>query len=1100
MPEAVAWIGAQLGTAGSAIGAISASKLFVVGSLLYGQAAKRRAQRKARQAYIDNLESKLATGVATTASPIRYVYGRDKVGSNIVAMLTSGANDQYRHLVCVFANHEVHAVHEVYLGGKAVGYANLSSGWATYGGDQDVQVIRGNVVTFKLPSGYSNLVVKRGTDGVSYGTTLALGTHYTVTSDVITLTSYTAVTDYIQIAFSPNSFAKGEMTAKTGPNFAGPTYTIPDAGFTNLKVVGSKNGVWTDEFTFELGANYTIVGSLITITTSYPVGYVFRAVYSYPVPTSYVKIGTHLGAAPDTVDSYLNSQCPGEWTSNHKLSGHAYLVVTLDLNHSDFQSGPVDVQVDCSGKKLYDPRTATTAWSDNNALVIRDYLLSPICGIPAAVLNATDINATFVTAANDCDAMAITVNGATAKRYTFNGVVTAEETAADVLDAMAASMAGSINGADWSVRAGVYNDPSSATPALYLNHVDDVVGSLTVAPGLPRSDIFNTVKGRYTGLETKYVATDITPYVDATYRSLDGEELATEMSFSYTNNMQRCHNLAAIELEDSRKGLTISADFSYKAWRIRPGDRVMFTSPSTLLNMSNRVFRVTDKSFSFGGPVKLTLKEDQSSVWDTAPTAALDVLLNSLLDYAIMSTYTTTVFGLTANSGDDHLLIDTSGSITSRIYVSWINTIGKSLSHIELQYMRQSETAWTTQVVTGADPYTYVGPVSDGAVYFIRARIVNTAYNSTGPWAIITHTVVGKSAPPANYDTFTVTYSTAGQRKFNFAYTSNTKPLDLAGMEIRYVQGNVTTPAWGSMTKLHNGLIISSPYDEQTLYPGTYTFAICAVDTTGNYSTTPLYYTTSLPQLPEGNVIEERNTTRYGWTSSGGWFVTIGKRLGDAVVAPTTAWSNLGTTWGTGIWAKGSTATQLIVNLTMYFNAPITFNLGMLVDAEGDVVYQYAYKDSLGTTQPTSGPWYTLTPDTTIKTTEIYLAITVNGNTAYSKPRLKSAVVKVFGVRRMVSYKEVTAADPQGISLIGNTAYLNTTDVAHQSEFNILVNESGSWTWETSMRQPTTTPMFAEPVPYISFYKNGVPAMPSSFNLDVIGYGTRTLDGDFIWS
>lgn len=113
---------------------------------------------------------------------------------------------------------------------------------------------------------------------------------------------------------------------------------------------------------------------------------------------------------------------------------------------------------------------------------------------------------------------------------------------------------------------------------------------------------------------------------------------------------------------------------------------------------------------------------------------------------------------------------------------------------------------------------------------------------------------------------------------------------------------------------------------------------------------------------------------------------------------------------------------------------------------------------------------------------------------------MKSAVVKVFGVRRMVSYKNVTSSDSQGISLIGNTAYLNTTDVAHQSEFNILVNESGSWTWETSMRQPITTPVSAEPVPYISFYKNGVPVMPSSFNLDVIGYGTRTLDGNFIWS
>ena len=71
----------------------------------------------------------------------------------------------------------------------------------------------------------------------------------------------------------------------------------------------------------------------------------------------------------------------GKWTANHKLQGIAHLAVMFKFDRPEeegdldrYQNGLPSVTAVVRGKKVYDPRTATTAWSDNPALIIRDYL------------------------------------------------------------------------------------------------------------------------------------------------------------------------------------------------------------------------------------------------------------------------------------------------------------------------------------------------------------------------------------------------------------------------------------------------------------------------------------------------------------------------------------------------------------------------------------------------------------------------------------------------------------------------------------------------------------------------------------------------------
>ena len=107
-----------------------------------------------------------------------------------------------------------------------------------------------------------------------------------------------------------------------------------------------------------------------------------------------VTITPHTGADDQTVDTGL-SGAVSNWTSNHRLRGTAYLYVKLEFDQDAFPSGLPTITADVKGVKVYDPRTSTTAWSDNPALCIRDYLTNERYGrgIPASQIDDTSFTA-----------------------------------------------------------------------------------------------------------------------------------------------------------------------------------------------------------------------------------------------------------------------------------------------------------------------------------------------------------------------------------------------------------------------------------------------------------------------------------------------------------------------------------------------------------------------------------------------------------------------------------------------------------------------------------------------------------------------------------
>jgi len=118
--------------------------------------------------------------------------------------------------------------------------------------------------------------------------------------------------------------------------------------------------------------------------------------------SSHVQIQAFYGTDDQIASSILTTSL--NWTSNHRLRGVCYLALRLKWNADIFSSIP-DIKVILKGKKVYDPRDATTKYSQNSALVLLDYLRNTRYGkgLPD---DAFEPNfASFQTSANEADTL-----------------------------------------------------------------------------------------------------------------------------------------------------------------------------------------------------------------------------------------------------------------------------------------------------------------------------------------------------------------------------------------------------------------------------------------------------------------------------------------------------------------------------------------------------------------------------------------------------------------------------------------------------------------------------------------------------------------------
>lgn len=117
-----------------------------------------------------------------------------------------------------------------------------------------------------------------------------------------------------------------------------------------------------------------------------------------------------LAGAPDqaadpqmlAIQATFDPNFPGTlWGPEHRAREHAYVYYRFGWNIDVFPNGVPSPSEILRGKRIFDPRNSLTLWSDNAALVTRDFLLDVKYGFGA---DATEVDdAEVAAAANVCD-------------------------------------------------------------------------------------------------------------------------------------------------------------------------------------------------------------------------------------------------------------------------------------------------------------------------------------------------------------------------------------------------------------------------------------------------------------------------------------------------------------------------------------------------------------------------------------------------------------------------------------------------------------------------------------------------------------------------
>lgn len=570
---------------------------------------------------------------------------------------------------------------------------------------------------------------------------------------------------------------------------------------------------------------------------------------------SYVEIATHLGQPGQTVDSMLNTAFPDEWPSTHTLDGVAYLAVMFVYDENVFPNGVPNVTAVVRGAKLYDPRTATHAWSENPALMMRALYTHPKVG-KAASVTATE-EARFIAAANACDTATVYTVGGVAQpaRALYQAALVAPfgTPARSLFDDLCQAMGGSwaFAGGELYIKPGVYTAPvmtitDADLAVVKRDGASESQSPISISVHKERNSKINTVKPTIWDAATDYKQTALTPLVASALVARDGVELTQEVSYPAIGYAPQALHVAGIMLRDARDALVVDMPVKLSCYALELFDTVAVTLAR--YGWTAKTFMVLGRTWNMDGSIQLTLKETNASITQMdAGFSAQGFGSNTRLP----DPWTVTPVGaLTITSGSAEAFVQADGTVVPRMRVAWVQVPDAAVvanGSVEVQYRVFGTTnAWTSLGAPGAETSVVATDVKTGVTYAVRARAKTSL--SVSAWSTeYSHTVAGKTAGIANYDNFDISFGSDGRRFVTFSYTG-AAPVDLAGARMRSIAGFLTTPAWETMTPLHDGLLTAS-FDTDGGAAGDYTFALRAVDTSGNEAASPRYLQRTMPAL-----------------------------------------------------------------------------------------------------------------------------------------------------------------------------------------------------------------------------------------------------------
>jgi len=541
---------------------------------------------------------------------------------------------------------------------------------------------------------------------------------------------------------------------------------------------------------------------------------------------SNVSYWFHSGTATQTYDTNLNAVDP-RWTDNYRYT--AYIVWKLIYDQDKFQSLP-ERTVLLKGKKVYDFRSDTTAWSDNPVLCLYDFMTNTRYGLGLESSRFdTAAGGTWEAAANYCDT----------KGWSLNMAIDDSKAALDWIEDILMHFRGRLRWWDGKFYLH-YSDLNYESSALTIDDsmiLQDSSGKAVISVEQPRMlqkpDI---VRVAYVRSDKEYT----TDYVMIG----DTEGAVRDLELSGCTDRQQAATLGTYWLERWQLDRRVRLTARDQCVQLEEGDVV--TLDTSALSISDQLMRVVEATYQNSGLIDLVLEYESTDLYD------------DVYNINTEATYSTT---LPDPSGDVPSVGN--ASISEETYDYRLRTMVKLnvtfdpptnypwFSHVEV-WISYDDSSYVHQFNAAED--FEIPNVEEGRTYYVKLRTVNIwgAKENLDTCTKLSRIVTGvSSTAPPSLGSLNVIVSGSAVN----VYSNRINNPDIELYEFRLGS------SWAGGTFL--SALRSPNLSLQGVKPGQHYFAVNTLGANGIYGDTPQVTAVSLVDPPDGWTVQHTETDDY---------------------------------------------------------------------------------------------------------------------------------------------------------------------------------------------------------------------------------------------
>jgi hypothetical protein len=475
-----------------------------------------------------------------------------------------------------------------------------------------------------------------------------------------------------------------------------------------------------------------------------PVFWVGDELSTEPKFSGRVYATLYTGAAGQVASAALMAASGGEWTADHIGNGCAWVHVSYAHDRNAFPRGRLNALPTflANARLCYDPRTATTGWTNNAALVMLDYIRCEYGPDGGVADNLIDFD-NFAAQANICDEVVDSIDPANVvdgvpgkvRRYTVNGAFEVGGGHTQTIQTLEQACAGRLvnDGEKYRLYVGAWRAPTG--PVLTSEYLREAPEFQTHPT---RQQRVNTVRGTYREPGQDWQETDYQEQqIAAAVLDEDGE-IVQGINFPVTTSGATAQRLAWLAMQRARGAVPLELKCNWAAFQWKMYDTVQVLVPEA---DADGVYLIEGYTLSEGGGVDLVLLPHTAEQFSWDPATQ-----ETLVPTVVRPNFNTTPPPITGLVVTSATLFTSSDSGSYGLNAVWNTTNDVYLKHYETQYKTSASPDWIDGGPTTTA--TWGKPLTTDVEYDFRVRAVRND-NSVTDWATETNiTVNGDVDPP----------------------------------------------------------------------------------------------------------------------------------------------------------------------------------------------------------------------------------------------------------------------------------------------------------------------------------------------------------------